>query len=422
MEKYIDEKFFRFMGMEIKEYDEQIKRIEALCEVDAIEKYGEEELRQKLINHLLVSEYTKEDYEFSLGEQIIDYISDASAYEVDVNIAIFLLVGSYYSDWNNGGVCKGLPFLVYKDESKQQRVSQWCNAFVNTFNREEWHFMLNKIDRKTRVEKYSYLSMLKKRKILEECIEKDLGDEDKKRYMSAVGIENLLLFDRIFGVSFAEICYVYFKKVQKENQYYFEEIISILAKLKSSNIRNKLADGILSSVAKDQVKEEELKQLIRCLKKIVPMVNMVYSASLYSKWLPIQRNEITDKEQLWREVIKENRYDVYVLSNEKCAKEVYEEICDARGITELPSVALQDDDNRKSGIQMLEELQSLFGYIEKRGVGIKDEDIMRMNKERSAKIEMRGSVKNPKTVEEIYVHLQGLIIESLGVGIVPVEN
>jgi len=61
MEKYIDEKFFRFMGMEIKEYDEQIKRIEALCEVDAIEKYGEEELRQKLINHLLVSEYTKED-------------------------------------------------------------------------------------------------------------------------------------------------------------------------------------------------------------------------------------------------------------------------------------------------------------------------------------------------------------------------
>jgi len=86
MHNYIDEKFFGFMGIDIKNAKRNMAFIRELCDVKKIRDYSETELRERALKKMLVD---MENIKCSVPiyYNVKKLIEDTNAYSEDVDCA-----------------------------------------------------------------------------------------------------------------------------------------------------------------------------------------------------------------------------------------------------------------------------------------------------------------------------------------------
>lgn len=439
MTKIVDKKFFKFIGIDIDTIEQQIRRIEEICCIKSVCEYSEEKIRYTYFRYL-EQLYLCSMPDLPILQSLIRYIGNAYSYDKDIDTAIYMLVGSWCSDWgvSSMGCDTGIPFSIIYNKYGVGRGSTWCKPLQRIFGRENRISLLSSIDSKTRVEKYSYLNMRKLCDEVKDAIadmeteyqqmksRSTLSLSERKSlsyhsFMSRDGRENLILLDWMLGLSFAEICCVHMNRMCAESRKYAEEIIECLSVVKSCNIRNGLADMILQHDFLKDVNQEEYKQFIDSLKCIVKIANSIYSVSLYHSWFIFERNVGDDTEGIWQDIIMKNDYDVNIPKYDLYSQELYTGICQEKGIISMPKLLknVPEVQEQKSAIQMLDELYEWIDYKNTTPEALTDEQIEETNEIRSREDDKRGMIKNPKTLNERYIKIQSIIISCQVVGNFP---
>lgn len=252
-------------------------------------------------------------------------------YNDDLDVAMFMLIGSYYSDF-----CEyvdnmpSLPFL-HKDKKR----STWCRVFqdVMTKNNRIQLIDLENVEKKEhqRIEKYSYKRCMKMHTEIYELIceikselEIEKGKQtikqreayecrkSKVQCMSEEGIENYYLEDMIFGLSFTEILYHYMKNTSVSQLEQSEKIIELLARVKCRLLRNKITDVIFFFLVKNKFSDKSILNISNYLEAYVEKINQIYADLLCVEWSWFWNDEIKKKrkEVIWKKIIKEDFYDV----------------------------------------------------------------------------------------------------------------
>lgn len=420
MTKMIDTKFFDFIGINIKESSKRIKDIEENCGIKSIFEYSEREIRSKYIEYLYKA-YLQEVSDFPILQDVIRYSQDVSIYNKDIDTALYMLVGSWYSAWNlEIEVYEKLPFSIIYD-NKRMYQTFWCNGFRAIFGNLNRRSLLSPIKNKTRLAKYSYLNMRKledeikktiadknmQYKKMEENIDKLTSAERKmlkfNYFMSQDGIENLILFDWMFGLSFAEICYEHISKKQLQNMSYVERVIECLAEIKGCHIRNELADMVLQKYLSVEMSEEVFEQFMNGLEDIVKTINTVYSVSLLQVWEGFRRNAGDNVVEIWREIIIENTLGVYVPSYDIYSKKVYDDIrCEKK---------VMNIHRAENAIQMLDEIEEYLSFMGSVPEGLTEKQLKKVNRERRKESDVREESKEVKTKSDRYIKIQSAIIK-----------
>lgn len=262
------------------------------------------------------------------------------------------------------------------------------------------------------------------RKKKENLDKSDLEERDDINYnffMSPDGIENLILLDWIFGISFAEICYVHMKRMQQKDRKYAEQIIECLSEIRCCNVRNELADMILQDKSFAMLNKVEFEKLLNGLGNVVKMVNTVYSASLHQACVMFRENVVAEDKVIWGEVILKNGYGVYVPLYHNYSKMVFSDICHEKGIVNIPmeEKCNQGDIESKSPIKMVQEIEEYFDFMDTVPLGVTAEQVKEINLERSRENEKRGMFKVAKTSNELYIKIQSIIVKQYLVGNFP---
>lgn len=426
--KAIDKKFFEFIGINVDESLRIIGQIEANCGIKSILEYSEEELRYKYIEYLERT-YLKKNSELSILKDIIRRIKDVAIYDKDITTALYMLVGSRYSGWElEIEPYEKLPFsIIYNNNRKYQ--SLWCNAFRTIFGNEQRRDLFSEIMNRTRVTKYSYLKM----KNVEREIEKVISDKKiqyrrmgenidgltlKEReglkfnyYMSQDGIENLILFDWVFGVSFAEICYVHMSKIQIKDTNYLERLIGCLEEIKGYHIRNELADIILQQYSIFEMSHDIFEKFMSDLEDIVKVVNTIYVVSLQQVWSRFTKKVEDDELEIWKEIILENALGVFVSLNTLYSKKVSKEICNEKGVMNI--------NKAESADEKIEEIIEYLNFMNSIPNGLSLNEIKKIDKKRKKDDEIRADDKFINSKNELYIKIQSVIMKRQNMGNFP---
>lgn len=451
MGKNIDTKFFNFIGIDVNSIPQKIKQIETLCNVKAISDYSETDIRQKCIDY-----FTKVNL-CSLSDMPLPQILKAEIrktyfYKEDIDAALYMLVGSWCSEWETSVLSADIeiPFSIIYNKYDTES-SAWCRAFQRLFGNENRAFLLSNIKAKTRVEKYSYIKIQNICKELGKIVntmkmdfqkyetKSALTTNEKKKldyhfYMSPDGKENVILLDWILGISFSEICFFYTSQLPLKSRERAGKIVECLSKIKCYHIRNKMTEMILQE---DILKIENedttgYKKYCDALKNIVSFVNAVYSVSLYKAWNDYKNSMGNEIFESWKAIIIENGFHVFIPLYGRYHSYVHATICKEKGIKEIPEILKKNllDDPNIGGIEILKQLENLSEYqkglptpytvehlqsINDNSIGYTElselytvEQIESRNRILMQEEEKRGEIKKPKTLNEWYIKIQSI--------------
>lgn len=450
MNKVVDSKFFKFIGANMCDYKTRVEKnlgLESICGVsrEELAEKQSERLRKKYFPNGVSTHIWKEvfgslfqkTFYKSIGEVEmigVDIYNYYNIYEADIEYAVFLLLGSYLSEWVEVNVVeKNLPFSIGKMKKRNGEkgymadyTSAWCMALKNMFKQTTISSLLQEIKEKTRVEKYSYLNMIRLREELDEEIQNCRGeqqktldrvmdDSEKERhnsffYMTDEGIENQIVLDMLFNISLSEICYFHLRNKGQLDWTYIEPIVKSLAKLKCPVLRNQIADKLFAQYLVNEIKGTEYwEQMIKEFDLIVKCINCVYSSLVYRAWAPIYSGISREDEKiLWKNIIQDNPYPIEKLYWPQYEKVLSQDIYKEKGIVK----ELESDWENMSAVHQYEMLQELFGTNEKytlsylEELNIEKNDIEKLNNEKLKEAEKRGYLKNAKSASELYIKLQ----------------
>jgi len=336
-----------------------------------------------------------------------------------------MLLGSRLSGWDTVCDTNGrLPFDIVQEKNGRKWQSLWCKPTRIVFENEKSASLLEAIVADMRVEKYSFLNMLDFQEVVGKSImelqnqykrmidpDNALTLQERKNlkynlYMSESGIENYILIDMIFGISFAEVCYMHLKKVyttfKKRDWEPIDRIIGCLSQIKCCSLRNKLTELIMQYLTNTIVARKELEEFIMILQVVVKIVNTAYMVSLYQIYLHIREIDESHKEKLWRQEVLNapiNKFD-----NPYYKHEIYMDICKEKGIVHKPVLAenVCGEEQQKPTWKLYREIDNFLNYYSISA----DVDIDKMNKERREEQDKRSGFKIVKTENELYIKIQ----------------
>lgn len=448
MNKVVDLKFFKFIGVNMLDYKSRVEKIEKNLELESICDVSAEELAEKQTERLRKKYFPNVEptfiwkevfgnffqttlYKDNVGEEMIFH--HYNIYQADINYAVFLLLGSYLSEWVEVNVMDhNLPFSIGKIKKRNGGMeytadcaSAWCMALKNMFRKTTSSSLLQEINEKTRVEKYSYLNMVRLREELDEeiqhcrdeqkkTLDRVMDDSEKERhnsffYMTDEGIENQIVLDMLFNISLSEICYFHLRNKGQSDWKYIEPLVKSLAKLKCPVLRNQIADKLFTQYLVNEIKGTAYwEQMIKEFDLIVKCVNYVYSSLVYWAWTPIYSGISREEEKaLWKNIIQDNPYAIEKLYWPQYEKVLRQDIYKEKGIVK----ELESDWENMSAVHQYEMLQEFFGTIENytmsylEELNIKKNDIEKLNNEKLKEAEKRGYFKNAKSASELYIKL-----------------
>lgn len=422
-----DNVFFAYIGLEMRQNKKRMEDLIRLFGVSAYKEGNISEISSRIVDRAFGI------YVFQNPEDMIKRISDCEigrekiewqylkerlqtigvieeSYNDDLDIAMFMLIGSFYSEFcGEWGDISLLPFA-----DKGVKVSVWCRALQDVFMKSN---RIQIMDAETiekrehqRIEKYSYKRCLKMHTELYETIcnlqdelkiieqgkktKKKMDFEDRKRriqYMSAEGIENYFLEDMILGLSFTTILYHYMKNMNVSQLEQVEKIIDQLAKMKCCILRNRITDMIFSYLERNRYENQSIMNISNYLASYVERVNRVYMDLLRVQWNWTGHDVIlqNSKQEVWQKFIVDDFYDVkkniffrnnsedkYIIKkyfeknwfvNTPYTDELQRDMEQEMGMVHSTSV-LQGNENNPSyeGLQMLFQIKTL----ENRGVSL----------------------------------------------------
>lgn len=433
--KKIDEKFFEFIGADMQYYKKRIEWLKKKIQLNSIEDISESELAEKLFR-LYIKKNFSDGSSIPVVRKIIEYFSDGTVYKADIDTAVFLLLGSYLSEWVPETIEKNLPFSEKKIEKRNGGIiyqsecfSTWCKALKELFKKYSMSFLLNDVETKTRVEKFSYYNMcgicekLDSQILLcksehNKTLDKMADDSQREKhrsyfYMTDEGVENHIILDRLLNLSFSTICYYHLRNKGQLNWEYIELLIKLLLKMKCHGLRNQLASELLSVGVVYEIKERNyIEQMIKEVALVVNCVNYIYTSLVYKAWTPIYKGiNKEEEEQLWDKFIRNNCLNIQRLSYPCYESVLREDIYREKGVYLFTD---QEDTDIVIGgpVHMFRSLMKMvstnesYDERELKELGISRKDIERLNDGKLVETEKRGNFKNAKTASELYIKLQ----------------
>lgn len=457
--KEIDKNFFKFVGIDVDHFEQEIAHIKKVCDVTELSKYSEVEIQSKYFKHLennCLGSVPSSPILLDIFKILKSYVKNPDFYEKDVHTALYMLIGSLYAEFNSFPSESHdikLFSIIYNNSVPYSlgKCSAWCKALQTLLKKDARLSLLSDIDSKTRVEKYAYLKIRDVYKELYEIIddmkkhsqEECNAKQSRRIYMSLDGQENIILLDWLLGTSLAEICFVHTSKWITVNTSCDERVIKCLANIKCCNIRNKIADILLQIDSLEIISENQYTQFIDMLNNFVKVINTMYSISLYLVWNEVKKCVKDNIKEVWDEIIMRNAYGVSVPVYDNYHQTIYQDICHEKGIIEIPNLQKNKSNvlQNMGGIELLEEIQKQINYPRwardgryfnsslKNPINSVEHNTLysykeaeKINNKRMKEDEKRGILKNPKSLNEWYIKIQSIITGCQIAGNFPVFN
>ena len=370
----VDRKFFSYVGLEKESHKKIIDDIKEKCGSDSYKNRDEIFIARKIADDVFgayIFEYAEyfrtviiraetdvtpmeqkpvDDWRFM--KEKLQYMGMVlESYDEDLDIAIYMLTGSYLSKWVGVRlVMEPLPFSVVEN-----KMSSWCRLYQDMMLKGN-RFQIMDLDEDSlkghqRLEKYSYRRVCKMHGEMREAIYKEQngiidGKKNKSPQENVQGtgqeyVENYILEDMMMGISFTTILYHYIKRVRETEFYRVEPIIALLAQIKAIIMRNKITDIVFSYMEQNKYRAEMVEAVIDFLQSYVKKINTVYMSlmSLEWRWLAQDALKKGTRKDIWEKYIVNDFFDVGRVINYNMSDEneyILKNYFDNRGFISTP--------------------------------------------------------------------------------------
>lgn len=344
----MDNVFFSYIGLEKRGFKKRLEELKKLFRNGTYRERNVSEISSRIVDRVFGiyifqnpedmitrisnSESDREKIEWQYLKEQLQSIGELNEnYNDDLDIAMFMLIGSYCSDFCGYGIrVSALPFL-----DKDGKCSTWCRVLQDVIMKSNRMRLidLENVEKKEhqRIEKYSYKRCIKLHTELYETIcdvknelneikqqkkaKKRMDFENRKReiqFMSTEGIENYFLEDMMFGLSFTTILYHYMKNFNLSQLEQMEKIVDLLAKLKCFLLRNRITDMVFFYLVRNSFEDQSIMNISNYLDAYVEKVNKVYTDLLCIEWSWTWNDVISKnpKQVIWQKFIIDDFYDV----------------------------------------------------------------------------------------------------------------
>lgn len=352
----VDKKFFSYIGLEVENHKKIIEDIKEKYGSDAYKNRDEMYIAQKIIDDVFgayIFEYAEyfrtaiiraetdvtrmerkpvDDWRFMKEE--LQYTGMLlENYNEDLDIAIYMLTGSYLSEWVGVRLTmEQLPFSVV-----EKKMSAWCRVYQDMMLKGN-RFQIMDLDEDSlkghqRLEKYSYRRGCKMHDEMREAISKEQNEminaksskpsQGNVQRMKQEYVENYILEDMMMGISFTTILYHYIKGVREADFQRVEPVIVLLAQVKAIIMRNKITDAIFSYMEKNKYRAETVEAVIDFLQSYVKKINTVYVNLMSVEWQWLFQDTIKKdtKKDIWEKYIVNDFFDVSRVINHNMSDE-----------------------------------------------------------------------------------------------------
>lgn len=411
MGRYIDRKFFKLIGIDSENFKKRILKIEKEYKMKIMEIDKNKIVLMSVLEKVFDENKMKVQKD-RYRERMRETVCFSDVYQTDVETALFMLIGSYLSQWREAQVInENLPFRVVEIDKKKY-VSLWCEAYQRVFTQDRFKNifdnnslflqyiagkkLISKDAKKfgrERIEKYSYKRVKKIIRELDHTIMEEIEDTTKQN------IENYLVLDMTLGLSLTLTIYHYLRMKTEEQFKVCIPVIILLTNLKCYFLRNRIAEVVFSYLDEMNYSEEAIENVKSDLDEIVDAVNKAYEDMLNIEWYFMCREKIgkTEERKVWNEYIVENVFKVSEVPMEVYQEEIEE---DMENEFDIPPVI------KEKNFRNLEKAFKLCSLY--RGMSV--EDIQKdIEKKWNEEQEIRRS-KKIKTKSTMYTKIHEIVV------------